>query len=54
MVQDNTCFFVSKFNQHSIGQHETFDQQVLPSNKERTREAHYYSRGNHITMKPKT
>jgi hypothetical protein len=47
-------FSFQKFNQHSIGQHETFDQQVLPSNKERTREAHNYSRGNHITMKPKT
>ncbi len=47
-------FASQEFNQHFTKQHETFDQQVMPSNKQIIGAAHYYLKGNHNTMKLKT
>ncbi len=47
-------FASQEFNQRSTKHHETFDQQVMPSNKQRTGATHYYLKGDHNTVKPKT
>lgn len=53
-MENDTCFHISKIQSTSTKQLETFDQQVMPSNKQIIGAIHYCSKGNHNTMKPKT
>ncbi len=48
------AFASQEFNWRSTEQHETFDQQFMPSNKQRTRTTHYYLKEDHNKVKPKT